>query len=313
MAVTVGEVARAALADLAERSAGLANAIRWVNERVADVTTRRLKHRRRLGSLIIPAAITDGAVSVTEDSPIVTPDSTATAAWTNQNLAGRFLQFGSDSTWYRVLSNEPGRLTLEQPYQGATVSASTYHLVQRYLTLKTDAMFLGEKMQLERTGTPIVLRSQAQLNLTAPGRPWVAAYPSCFSEFSEEDGKKILEFYPYSSQDEHVLCEYWEPPTALKENDLLPTCFTQIDLKIGVLASLYEYQAAKASQDGKVELANRLSNLAARQETRWKDAKQNILRRDRATEDLLLLFGTRGTRGPLLNYNAHTEVAVRGR
>lgn len=313
MAVTVGEVARAALADVAERGAGIANGIRWVNERISDLDVRRLKHRRRIGSLVLPAAITAGTVSVTNGAETVTPDATALAAWAKKSFAGWFIQFGSDATWYRVLSSSASVLTLDQAYQGTTDADATYHLAQRYVTLKPDVQFLGEKMSLERTGTVLTLKSQAQLDLMVPGRDWDPSFPRYFSEFSEEGGKKVLEFYPYSTRDEHVLCVYWEAPGTLTSEDIVPSCFSQRDLKIGVLADIYSYQAAKASTDGKVDLANRLSNLAARQETLWERAKQNIYRRTRATEDLVLLFGTRSQSTTALNYNAHTEVALRGR
>src|SRR3990172_5468700 len=101
MAVTAGEVARSALADLGDDSAGLLNVLRWVGERYSQLANRRLKQLRQIGEVVIPAAVSAGTITIARGDERIVGDATAKAAWSSA-LAGRF--FRTRGAWYEIAS-----------------------------------------------------------------------------------------------------------------------------------------------------------------------------------------------------------------
>lgn len=308
---TVEQVARAALADLAIGSEGLANAIRWVNERISQVASRRMKHRRQISSVVIPAPITAGALSTTTNQQKITPDATAlTALLAAADFSGAFVQFSSSSTWYQIQGFDGTVLLLDQPWATTALSAVAYRLVYRHRILPVEAVFLGTFVH-GRMRHELTVKSQEQLDMLAPERPYVTGGPYFYSLFGDDAGRRVLEFYPYATQAEYLSFTYWEQAPVLPKDAPIPSPFTAADLKTGVLADCYRYKAMLAYEAGKVDIGNAMSNLAARQETLWSGKLQDIARRDRGVEDLTLLLGRSGSE-PILNRNAHTEVYLRG-
>lgn len=304
--LTVEQVAHAALADLGAEAAGLANAIRWVNERISQVASRKMKHRRKIGGLVIPASITAGEITLTNGSEIVKGDATAQSAWNNKKFGGAFLQPANSGIWYPINSYAGGELTLGQPYEGTTTTTS-YRIVYRFVELPVEASFLGH-FSYNRIRREIRLKSQLQLDNHYPDRTYVTGGPQYYSVFGEQAGKKLLEFYPYSTLDEFVLFTYWENPSYLAKDDIIPTPFTAHDLKTGIHADIYTWQATKETD---IQLKAWYSNMAAKAETRWKDTLADIMRRDRTVDDLVLLFKSPRPE-MMVNWNAHTEVYFRG-
>lgn len=307
MSTTIEQVALAALADLGEESAGAVNAVRWTNERISQVASRKLKHRRKIGSLTIPAAISAGTVTATLGSPNVVGNAAAQTAWTNQNLVGAFLQLNNGGTWYRLLDNTSDGLRLDQNFPYATAAAVSYRIVFRYITLPVEAAFLGH-FTLNRLRREILLKAQTQLDLHFTDRVYVSNGAWYYSLFGENEGRKILEFYPYSDQAEYVLFTYWEVPPTLPKEALIPTPFTAHDLKTGIHADIYRYKAATEKD---LPTRTYYSNMEARQEAKWADRLGDIMRRDRDVDDLVLLFKSPAPE-LLVNRNAHTEVYLRG-
>ena len=304
--VTVEQVAHAALADLGAEAAGMANAVRWVNERISHVASRRMKHRRKIGGLVIPAAITAGEITLTNGSPVITGDATAQSAWLNRDFSHTFLQPTNNGIWYKVNGYAGGQLTLEQDYEGDTTTVS-YKLVYRYVELPVEASFLGH-FSFNRLRREITLKSQTQLDMHHSDRAYITGGPIHYSLFGEAAGKKILEFFPYSTDDEYVLFTYWELPPTLSKDDIIPTPFAVADLKHGVHADVYQW---KANTEMDVQVKAFYANMHAKCETRWDKALSDIMRRDRDVEDLVLLF-KRPRPQLYANWNAHTEVFFRG-
>jgi hypothetical protein len=305
---TVEQVALAALADLGEEAAGLVNAVRWANERLSQVASRKMKHRRKVGGLVIPAPITSGTVTATNASRVVVGNATAQAAWANMDMTHAFLQLSGSGIWYRVVAlSSDNDLILDQPFTETTVSATNYRLVWRYVTLPDDIAFLGFFAH-NRLRREVLLKSQGQLDMHFPDRVYVTSGPQYYSLFGESRGRKILEFYPYSTQTEYILFTYWEVPPVLAKEDPVPVPFTAHDLKVGIHADIYRFKAAQAADK---EMMAMYANLEARQETRWEKTLGDIMRRDRDVEDLVLLF-----KSPqpelFVNRNARTEVYLRG-
>lgn len=304
--LTVEQVAHAALADLGAEAAGLPNAIRWVNERISQVASRKMKHRRKIGGLTIPAAITAGEVTLTNGSSDVTGNATAQSAWNNKRFAGAFLQPANSSTWYQINSFGGGVLSLNQPFEGTTTTTS-YRIVYRFVELPVEAAFLGHFTH-DRMRREVRLKSQSQLDMHYTDRAYVTGGPVYYSLFGETNGRKILEFYPYSTQDEYVLFTYWEVPPQLAKDDIIPSPFTAHDLKVGIHADIFMWQASKETD---VQLKAFAANMAAKSETKWEKTLGDIMRRDRGVEDLVLLF-KRPRPDLMVNWNAHSEVYFRG-
>src|SRR5574342_657523 len=97
---TVEQVAREVLAAI-DTQAGHLLAVQWVAERYRRLASRtRFRHLRRLGEVILPAAITAGTITTTQGSTTVTGDATAQAAWSNA-LVDRMLR--ASVAWYRIV------------------------------------------------------------------------------------------------------------------------------------------------------------------------------------------------------------------
>lgn len=91
-------------------------------------------YKLRVPDLSIGDYTTPGTVSVTQGSTAVTGISTTWAQTTNTQLESRWIQFAptgtsstsGDNLWYQIASiNSPTSLTLYQPYQGTTITASS--------------------------------------------------------------------------------------------------------------------------------------------------------------------------------------------
>lgn len=305
---TVEQVALAALADLGESSTNLVNGVRWVNERISQVASRKMKHRRRIGGLVIPAPLTAGTITATQNSDIITGNATALAAWLGVDFDGAFIQLANSGTWYRVVQNlSSDGLRIDQPFVDTTTSGASYRIVFRTITLPEEAAFLGHFAH-NRLRREVRLRSQSQLDLHYGDRPFVTSGPAYYSLFGEREGKKIVEFYPYSTQAEYLLFTYWEVPPKLEKEAIVPVPFTEHDLKIGVKADIWEYKAATATDKDVMAF---YANMSMKQETRWKEVLNDIMRRDRDVDDLVLLL-KKPAPHLAVNWNAHTEVYFRG-
>lgn len=308
---TAGDVARAALGDLAVAPPGPGhlNALRWVHERYTEVCALRLRHRRVLGEVIVPGAVVAGTVTCTRGSQVVTGDATAQAAWSDA-LTGRY--FKSRVAWYVIESFDGTTLTLASPFAEDTVTAGGYVVVARTVALADDLAFLGDVVHPRcYTGRPLDQMSRMALDLEEPNRTYSTGGPRCVVDLGEADGRTIVEVYPYSLRDELLQYVYWSRPPQFEDTDLLPSTITTVDLKAGVIIDACRWMASRTMQDGKADTAGFWLNWASRQESVWDRAKQNIHRRDRGIESLaIMLRSPVSTRGRIIR-TAHDEVYAR--
>lgn len=310
----VETIARAALGDLAVDQNHLLNGQRWVNDRYAEFAgTVRLRQLRRIAGLTIPAVLTTGTVSLTTNSTIVTGNVTAVAAW-SLSLEGRFFQI--DRIWYRIVQVllPLNQLILDTPYAGATAATQTYRIVSRYSLLAPDARTVVGFIH-DRWNRRIDQYSLSWLDLKAPERWYQVGGPSCAVDIGEDVAtrRKQIEFYPYSTDAEHIRYAYYAVPPRLELDDDVPAGVDQDALKEGVLIDVMRWKMAKAADEGKTEVAVLWRNEYRAQETKWKSVLQRLVRADTAIEDLAWMTRAANGLGRSDITTARDEVWARGR
>lgn len=310
MPVLVDDVARSTISAVGS-NAGLLQAIRWTSDRYRQLANRgKLRALRRVAQITIPAAIesggADGAVdggvaTFTRDSDVVTGDATAQATWSSlgDQIVGRYIRYRR--VWYKVVNVEPVpastevRLRLENTVTEPDSDDTAYKLVQRHTRMPSDARFFGRFVQ-QRLWRPLSLVSISELDLMHPERLFVAGTgPELCAEIGVgEDGQRLMEFYPYPHQAESILFTYYIKSPDLKPGDALPEELDVESLKAGVLIDVYRFEMAKALRENKVEVAAVWRNELRAQEKTWEDRLQELMRVDRATEDINVILHTTG-------------------
>lgn len=315
MGPQVEAVLRAALADLAQSDHALLNGVRWVNECVEDLCSRRLKQRRRVGEVIVPAVIQTGQVTVTAGSPIVVLDTDAQTALAFLDPAGRYLQAGANPGWYRIdgLDGTAGTLTLQSPYTEPD-GTYPYRIVQRYVALDPTSHFLGA-FAFPRRQDVLEVWSPAELDLRQPGRFYRLGGPIVVVDCGEAvQGERLVELYPYSEQDELITYTFWETPPKFGLHDYLPQAISVSALKEGVLIGVMRWKMAMAANEGKIEEAALWRNEYRAQQTKWDRELMKLVKMDQGVEDITLLLGSRFTALPNRRdiRTARDEVWARG-
>lgn len=283
---TVGEVARSALAALnVTRNDVLA--AQWVNERwqqLAAVTT--LRSLRKTGEFVVPAPVTDGTVSVSRGTNVVTGDATAYAAW-SPTLVGRYFQVQGRDAWYEITDVTATTLILAVPFaEDDAAAGSSYHVVARHLALPSTVRRLGWGT-CERRRWPVKTVSSGWLDRQHPSRQYVTTGPAYMSEVrTDESGARVIEVYPYSTTTEHVAYKYVQAPPTIELGDTLPGQIDTWMLKVGVLADVMLYKAAQCVDGQDLQGAAYWRNEFRVQEGRFEDAVRRAIQADRGTDDL---------------------------
>lgn len=298
MGPQVEVVLRAALADLAQNDDALLNGLRWVNECYEDLCSRRLKQRRRIGEVIVPAVMSTGLATVTQRQTAIPLDIDAQTAFADIGLnpAGRYFQAGSNPGWYRIAdyNTTSGFLTLDTPYTEPS-GVLPYRIVTRYVTLAPGSQFLGA-FAFPRRQDALEIYSPAELDLRLPGRPYRLGGPIVVVDCGEAvQGERRVELYPYSTQDELIAYTYWEKPMSLGLQDFLPEAINAEALKKGVLVGVMRYKMAMAASVGKIEEAALWRNEYRAQDTVWQREIQKLVKLDQGVEDITLLLTSRFT------------------
>lgn len=294
MALTVEDVARAACAAL-DSDAGHLLASNWVVERYRELATRvRFRHLRQVGELTIPAPITAGTVTYNLGETTVTGDTTARAAWANNNVIGRFILLGDE--WYAVVGDTlAGDLMLQTPITNPSVTGGSYRLYQRHIALPVAARQLGTFVAL-RQARPLDVLSLVELNLLAPRRGALSGGPSSVTEIGiHPDGSRLVEFYPYSTQPEHIAFTYYaQTADEMHPTDVLPPQVDVATLKCGVMADLLRYEMMKLIRKGDFNGAGLLRNEMRTQLTEWNAQIAQASRADVGLDDVTMLLATAG-------------------
>lgn len=295
--VTVDDVARSAMSSIAT-NAGLLHCINWADERYRQLTSRvRMRHLRKVGEIVIPAPITDGAATITRGSDVVVGDTDARTAWATVTEPG-------DGTWYirvrRVWYVVAGRtddndLQLQSIVAEDDTSDTAYKLVRRYHPITRDARFLGAFVHM-RLQKKLRDESVLQMDMQHPAR-WITAGsgPEVVCEGGNTPaGVRLVEFYPFATREEIVHYVYWPIPVKLVPGTVIPAEVDLEALKAGVLVDLYRWEMARARREGRMDEANAWGNEARRQESTWEERIGEIANADRAKDDVSFILHTRG-------------------
>lgn len=307
---TVENVARAALGDLAVDDGNVLRARRWVTDRYREFANRRLKQRRKVGTVDIPASITTGTVTVAAGTNTVDGDADAIAAWASQDLIGRYFQ--TLVSWYRISGCDGDTLQLDGLYNEAAVAAGGYRIVARTVALP-NVQFLGTLVHARRR-RPLQDAKARHLDTFQPNRQYSTGGPWFFNEVGvDAAGSRLIEIYPYSRTVEQISYVYWERvPDLFGLTDVLPDVVDIQALKEGVLVDVMRYKMAVAADSGQAEMATFWRNEYRMQETKWKDAIQRLVKADGGVDDLALLLNVDGSAPYDYPRDARSEIYARG-
>ncbi len=298
---------------------GFELAAQYVADRLTELFARaKFRALRQYGQVYLPAPIgsingpPSGTVTITVNSRIVTGDATALAAWQASQLPAGFgypdgfqgLWFRPQmgQTWYRIEQAEGNTLTLETPFAndnnqvfaaGSPATNITYYIVPRYVELDPAARQLGVFV-CDFMYRPLQLMSEDQLNLMAPNRFWVWAYPQIVAELNSNLGTtgqpKVVEIYPWPVQSVTMHYSFWATPPRLSLDDVVPPTIDQDILRTGAIADACRNVMGKAIRKGELEQAAFWRNEAMTEETMWERKVSRAIRNDRGAEDIKFLL-----------------------
>lgn len=272
--MTVEEVARQALQSISS-SAGTVVASGFFQTRYQNLAeSGRFRHLRRFGEIVLPANLTDGAVDIIQDSPVVTGDADAQAAWAQlgSKLKGRFIRLTQQGQWYEIADLTGANLLLTLPVIEATSTDLGYTIVQRFHPLMEDCQWTGpfvhpkRRLHLREVNSAEFERVEPGRNLTTGG-PYVVVL-NCPPD--PQTKKKRVEFYPYpGTTPQLVRYIYWASPPKLEQTDDLPSGLSPDVMKEGVAMDLCGWEFGEAMKAGRTEAAGFWRNEYNARMTRW--------------------------------------------
>lgn len=290
MPVTIESVARQLLASV-DSDAGYLLGAQWIIKRYGELAIKaKLRHLRQVGQVSTPAAISTGTITVNRGSRIVTGDATAIAAWTT-SLVGWHIR--ARVTWHEIIEHNlaTGVLTLLSPYEEDSVVAGTYTLIQRWVPLATDVGYLGDTFINPRRRLPLELKDLGELDRAAPSRSAISGSATLVVEAPQlPDGRKRVEFYPYSSTSESYAYVYWRAVDQLTYSDMLPPSVPSYILIEGALIDLFRYKMSQSMNANNGEAAAFWRNEMRTQETKWKDHLVEAIGADRGEDDTTFIL-----------------------
>lgn len=304
--VTVDDIAREALNSVGS-NAGLIQAIKWVSQRYRQLAQRgKMRHLRRIGEVIIPAAVTDGTITATRGSEVVTGNTTAQAAWlavgnpdvTGSGMVGRYFRYRRD--WYEIedlIPDGSGGVSLKLRSQIAedASTAVNYKIVQKHTRMPADMQSMGLFVQM-RLWRPLTEMSIMELDLTQPERLFVAGTgPEMYAEIGDDaQGIRTVEFYPYPLENELIRFTYYTRSPDLNPGDRIPNAIATEVLKSGALVDIFRWEMAQALRDNRVETAAVWRNELRAQETTWMKRMEEAMVAERANDDISMILHTMG-------------------
>lgn len=285
MPVTIESVARQLIASV-DSDAGYLLGAQWIIKRYEQLAIKaKLRHLRQVGQVSTPAAITTGAITVSRGSNLVTGDATAIAAWTT-SLVGWHIR--GRVTWHEIIAHNiaTGALALLGDFEEESVSAGSYTLIQRWIPLAPDVGYLGDTFINPRRRMPLNLVDYGELDRAAPSRSAVSGTATHVAEAPQlPDGRKRVEFYPYSSTSESYAYVYWRSVGQLTYSDVLPPSVPSYILIEGALIDLFRYKMSQAMNANNGESAAFWRNEMRTQETKWNDHLVEAIGADRGEDD----------------------------
>jgi len=298
MSTQVDELIRDILASVST-SAGSPVIARWMNNRYRELVSKvKFRHLRKVGELVLPAAVTAGTISITEGSTTVTPDATAQAAWLispGADTTTEHWYLRVDNSWYRVssIAATTAIMTLESQFLSTTSATSTYVLVKRFHSLAADCRWLGS-MYFDRLGMELENLSLLELDVLASGRYLTQSIPTHYAQVGVDSaGALLYEIYPPSADAELIRYIYWSLPTSLTFTTTLPDVIDSDVLKEGVLVDVYRYEKLAQISKGNIESDAVLANEEQKQRKIWADKLKDAIRSSRGSDDITFLLTMR--------------------
>lgn len=296
---TLETIARQVVAAV-DSDAGYLLAAQWIQGRYEQIATRvKLRHLRKVGLVTVPAPITTGLATFTRDSPYVTGDATATAAWGSLLKNGWWIR--TRNVWYEIIDYEllagVGRLTLAAKFGEDSVTAGAYVLYQRFVELAADCQFVGRKFLNLRRRTEIQYKTMDEIDHVDPSRRLARGWGpivACEAPLSAQNRRQV-EFYPEPSTSETYGYLYWRFPTVMQLSDSIPPLIPGYVLREGALIDLYRYKAGKAADKQDVNTAGYWRNEARAQETKWDDERwREAIMADKADDETTFILAHGG-------------------
>jgi len=292
---TVQEVARDALSQM-NSNAPILECARWVADRYRRIAARgRFRHLRQISYVIVPAVMSTGTISIATNGTVATGDATAVASWLTPSggptatLVGRYIRF--NIVWYLITAVDTGlgTITISSPYtESTTITAHTYTIAAQRVALGSDVRWIQDFAHMRRRELLFNI-SYYELIRDVPDRPMAGAGggPYVWSEVGvNATGSRLVEFYPYPSQDETIACVYWQIPPTLGLADTIPPQIDQHTLMEGVMIDVMRWEANDAMRTGQVEQATYWRNEYRAQTTSWETQLHEALRTDHGVDDI---------------------------
>ena len=321
---TVEDIARDVIAAV-DSDAGYLLASRWVAKRYQQLCSRaRFRHLRKVGQLVIHAAIRDGIVVATQGSDTVTTtDATTIAAWRAHEAEIPKRWFRARTNWYEISDVQIGTVTaslrlttpfVESPPIPPASGNFGYAIAERYVSLDPQVRWVSDSMLLQPRSVSLQHMPLGELDITYPRRPILSGYgPVWWTEVGvDDDGNKKVEFYPYSTTDNMVHYVFWAVPPLLGEKDQIPHEIDPYVLREGALIDAMRYNASRAANAGNAEGAAFWSNSYRAQSTAWERNILEAIRNDKGIDDIGLILRTNREVRPRDVVSAHDEIYARG-
>jgi hypothetical protein len=294
--VTADDVALAAISSV-NTGAGLLQCVRWASERYREVSNRaKLTHLHRISELTIPPPVTGGLATVTIGSATVVGDLVASPLWQTY-LVGRF--FRGMNNWYEIMGVVPdpmaAQLLLRSAWAEPGQGALGYNIVARTVALADNIRFLG-KFVHTRMQHELIDFTRVGLDIVAPGRQLLGSSgPRVYADLGvdPEQGHRRIEVYPASMNAEQIVYDYWRLSPDLNLDTPIPSEIDTALLKKGVLVDICRWEMAKAYRLGQTDKGGYWANELRRQGSEWESAMLDIIRADRADEDLTMILRLR--------------------
>lgn len=190
------------------------------------------------------------------------------------------------------------------------MSAGSYTLIQRWVPLATDVGYLGDTFINPRRRLPLTLVDYGELDHVAPSRSAVSGTATHVAEAPQlPDGRKRVEFYPYSSTSESYAYVYWRSVGQLTYSDVLPPSVPSYILIEGAMIDLFRYKMSQAMNANNGESAAFWRNEMRTQETKWKDHLVEAIGADRGEDDTSFILKHLGAAlGPTDITTAHDHI-----
>jgi len=263
----------------------------------------------------MPAVITAGTVTATQGSRTIVGNATARAAWPPDTVVDRYVRLDGRRNWYRIVGTDgSGDLVLESSFVESTAAGVAYKLAARFLALPEGLRHVGV-FGHPRLYEPLEMIDPQEMDQAMVSRVLVADLPKYIAERGvNEDGRKLVEIYPYVKTDQLITFIYWAHAPVLTLDSPLPSELDPHILKVGALVDLHRWEMAKALRGNQVEAAGVWRNEMNSLVTRWEEKIKEAIKQDRATNTISFQMETGGfpRSGDRMIRNAYDMVYTRG-